>query len=162
MLYVRAHILPSNVSLTLAQLAGIFAWIASSPQASWSIVEIGIRYAQELGAHRRAIYAPESNINDELWKRAFWVLVILDRTASLYLGRPCAIQDEDLDVDLPLMVDDEYWESLPGTEDTARPPKKKWSTMEIFVYHIQLSRILAFALYTLVSQFDLPLAHNRD
>lgn len=90
------------------------------------------------------------------------MLVILDRTASLYLGRPCAIQDEDLDVDLPMMVDDEYWEALPVLEDVAQPQLKRGSAMEVFIYHIQLSRILAFALSTLVSQFNSPLADNRD
>ena len=59
------------------------------------MVGIGIRLAQDVGAHRRKVYGPELTVEDELWKRACWVLVALDRAICCTLGRPCALQDEE-------------------------------------------------------------------
>lgn len=36
------------------------------------MIGIGIRYAQEVGAHRRKVYNRKPTVDDELWKRAFW------------------------------------------------------------------------------------------
>jgi hypothetical protein len=76
------------------------------------MIGIGIRLAQDVGAHRRKVYQSKPSLHDELWKRAFWyfafhdlivheahfilrLLVIFDRQVSCGLGRPCAIQDEE-------------------------------------------------------------------
>jgi hypothetical protein len=55
----------------------------------------GIRIAQEIGIHRRKVYSGPPNVYDEQWKRAFWMLVVLDRCTSWFLGRPGAIRDEE-------------------------------------------------------------------
>jgi len=87
--YQRAH------AYTRAQLSIIFLSGTSSPHAAWTIVGIGIRMAQDVGAHRNKVYKEKPNLVDELWKRAFWTLVSLDRLTSSSFGRPCAIQDEE-------------------------------------------------------------------
>jgi hypothetical protein len=72
---------------------------------------IGIRLAQEVGCHRRKMYASTLTVEDELWKRAFWyaatttinsaadlfrrTLVFFDRIYSCNVGRPCSTQDEE-------------------------------------------------------------------
>jgi hypothetical protein len=85
----------STFNLNYWQLATLFLQGSSAPQACWSIVGIGIRLAQDIGAHRRKLYDSKPSLHDELWKRAFWVLVAFDRGISAGLGRPCAIQDEE-------------------------------------------------------------------
>lgn len=71
----------------------------------------GLRLAQEVGAHRRKAATKPWTVQDELWKRAFWlvlflfssfvylnsgrVLVFLDRIISTVLGRPFAVHDEE-------------------------------------------------------------------
>jgi hypothetical protein len=55
----------------------------------------GIRMAQEIGVHRRKFYNGVPNAYDEQWKRAFWLLVVFDRSTSWFLGRPRAILDEE-------------------------------------------------------------------
>lgn len=65
----------------------------STPHANWTMLGIGVRYAIELGYHRRHHGNP--TIESELRKRAFWCLVYLDRGISLYFGRPCSIRDEE-------------------------------------------------------------------
>ena len=77
------------------------------------MVGVGLRLAQDVGAHRRQLHHGPPTIEDELWKRAFWyvsllqrvytfhlelhfcrVLLMYDIWSSSYLGRPCAISEE--------------------------------------------------------------------
>lgn len=87
-------------------------------------------------------------MQEELMKRAFWTLVIIDRNVCAGMGRPCAVQDEDIDVDFPFVGDDEQWGTEPESEKMA---ECKPSTQNIaFIWLIKLSRIVAFALRTIV------------
>ena len=83
------------------QLTAGFLQGTSAPQACWTIIGVGIRMAQDVGAHRRKVYSASPTVEEELWRRAFWVLVAMDRATSFALGRPCAMQDEEC-VSLPV------------------------------------------------------------
>jgi hypothetical protein len=96
------------------------------------------------------MYTATPTLENELWKRVFWVLVVLDRMFSIMLARPCVIQDEDLDVDLPLLVDDNIWEHPTEPRKPTKSPIDGPSTMSAFICHIKLSQIVAFALRTIV------------
>lgn len=107
--------------------------------------------AQEVGAHRRSkVRDRPITAEDELWKRAFWVLVCLDRPVSATLGRPCAIQDEDFDLDLPVECDDEYWDH-PDPSQRFKQPLNKPSLISQFNLYIKLNQVLAFSLRTIYS-----------
>jgi hypothetical protein len=140
---------PRLYDLQIYCLSALFLHGSSSPQACWSMVGIGIRLAQDVGAHRRKVYGSKPTPHDEMWKRAFWLLVVLDRQLSCGLGRPCAIQDEDFDIDLPIECDDEYW-MLPDNQAFKQPPGKP-SYMSFFNCSIKLNQILAFAMRTIYS-----------
>lgn len=62
---------------------------------AWVVVSVGIRKAQDAGAHRKKIYRSSPNADDELWKRVFWHLVTFDRIGSMILGRACGIAEEE-------------------------------------------------------------------
>ncbi|EGN92361.1 hypothetical protein SERLA73DRAFT_99356 [Serpula lacrymans var. lacrymans S7.3] len=141
---------PCLYDLQVYCLSVIFLQGSSAPQACWTIVGIGVRLAQDVGAHRRKVYNPKPTMEDELWKRAFWVLVTLDRISSSSLGRPCAIQDEDIDLELPIECDDEYWETS-DPEKAFKQPSDKPSAVSYFVNLLKLHQILAFALRTIYS-----------
>jgi hypothetical protein len=66
-------------------------------------------------------------------------------------GRPCAIQEEDFDVDLPTEIDDEYWENELEPEQAFKQPVGKPSVLSYFVSIIKLIQILAVALRTIYS-----------
>ena len=53
-------------------LASLFMQYSSVPQSSWTTVGIGIRVAQDVGAHMKKAYMTPHTIESELWKRAFW------------------------------------------------------------------------------------------
>ncbi|KIM40777.1 hypothetical protein M413DRAFT_446160 [Hebeloma cylindrosporum] len=120
----------------------------SAPQSCWTLAGIGIRLAQDVGAHRRKPHNHTLTPDDELWKRAFWVIVCCDRICSSTLGLPCAIHDEDFDLDLPVDCDDEYWEH-PDPEKRFKQPPNKPSLVTSFILTIKLHRVLAFALRTM-------------
>ncbi|KAK6992172.1 fungal-specific transcription factor domain-containing protein [Favolaschia claudopus] len=133
--------------LQFSALLVLFLHGTAWPQAGWTAVSVGIRMAQDVGAHRRKDPTLPWTAEDELWKRAFWVLVYLDRVLSKDLGRPCAIQDEDFDLDFPLDVDDEYWET-PDPAQAFQQPKGKPSRISAFIAHLRLCQVCSFALRT--------------
>ncbi|KAJ9424236.1 DUF1446 domain-containing protein [Fusarium oxysporum] len=77
----------------------------------WHLIGVAARTCLEMGLHRAATYALPRTLDDatrkvkeeemETKRRCFWSLVALDRVTSLALGRPLALQLEDIDVDLP-------------------------------------------------------------
>ncbi|KAJ7731907.1 fungal-specific transcription factor domain-containing protein [Mycena maculata] len=91
-------------------LAVHFLLGTSVPRASWMFLGIGLRLALDAGAHRRTSPVEEPSVEREQWKRAFWVMVYLDGYVSSLMGRACAIQYDDFDLDPLLECDDEYWE----------------------------------------------------
>ncbi|KAK0490519.1 fungal-specific transcription factor domain-containing protein [Armillaria novae-zelandiae] len=112
---------------------------------SWTMLGTAVRMAQDLGAHRRQRPGKLPIAEEELLKRAFWVLACMDRILSMALGRPCAIQEEDIDADLPNDCDDEYWES--GLVQPSGIP----SAMSFFSSFVKLNRIFCRCLRTIYS-----------
>ncbi|KAG6899670.1 hypothetical protein C0993_008130 [Termitomyces sp. T159_Od127] len=121
-----------------------------APQQCWTLVGIGIRMAQDVGAHRKKHNNKELTVEEELWKRGFWVMVSIDRMTSSALGRPCAIQDEDFDLDFPIECDDEYWEH-PDPAKRFRQPPDKPSYVTGFVTLLKLNQVLTIILRTIYS-----------
>ncbi|PBK73110.1 hypothetical protein ARMSODRAFT_1015915 [Armillaria solidipes] len=112
---------------------------------SWTMLGTAVRMAQDLGAHRKQRPGKLPIAEEELLKRAFWVLVCMDRIVSMALGRPCAIQEEDIDADLPNDCDDEYWDSA-FVQPSGVP-----SAMSFFSSFVKLDRIFARCLRTIYS-----------
>lgn len=151
--WVRRSLLspPRLYDLQICCLTAMFLHGSSTPQSSWTVIGTGIRLAQDVGAHRRKVYNHNKRtVEDELWKRAFWVLVCLDRFISSALGRPCAIHDEDFDLEMPIECDDEYW-THPDPEQAFKQPPGKPSKATYFNCLLRLNQILAFALRTIYS-----------
>ncbi|TFK54441.1 hypothetical protein OE88DRAFT_1625135 [Heliocybe sulcata] len=131
-------------------LMAMFLRGTSHYPSSWLIIEIGVRKAQDKGIHRKKAYNNVPLAKAELWKRAWWLLVAFDRITSAGLGRPCCSRDEDCDVDLPLEVDDEYWE-LPDPDLSFRQPAGKPSLVTAFNSWLRLTQLTAFAARTFYS-----------
>ncbi|EKM75560.1 hypothetical protein AGABI1DRAFT_79697 [Agaricus bisporus var. burnettii JB137-S8] len=126
----------------------IYSQSTEIPHGTWSQIGMALRLAQEVGAHRRRSGTPTAE--GELWKRAFWVIVSMDRLTSSLCGRPCGLQDEDFDLDLPIECDDEYWESS-NPEECFKQPAGQPSAIEFFNCHLSLMDILAYTIRTIYS-----------
>ncbi|PLB46140.1 hypothetical protein P170DRAFT_415029 [Aspergillus steynii IBT 23096] len=90
---------------------------SSTTPSVWHLIGVAARTCLEMGLHRASTYSlpvvPTGSTNEnydttlqarreemETKKKCFWSLVALDRVVSLALGRPFAIQLEDIDIDL--------------------------------------------------------------
>ncbi|OAT04056.1 transcriptional activator protein [Blastomyces gilchristii SLH14081] len=108
------------------------------------------RLALELGLHRHTRRFQFGPLETELRKRAFWVCYMLDNFVSAIHGLPKSFRDQDIDVELPSDVDDDfvntsgYLLSLPG-EPTG---------MLTFVSLIKVVRILSNTLEILYTTTD--------
>ncbi|KAJ6499094.1 fungal-specific transcription factor domain-containing protein [Mycena sanguinolenta] len=146
---------PSLYDVQICCLAVIFLQGTGCPELCWVLTSIGIRLAQDVGAHRRRRYTGDKPAEDQLWTRAFWVLVCIDILLSASFGRPRATTADELsasqrlfDLDLPIECDDIYWE---GPEAFKQPPGIP-SQLAYLNCYIKLLDILGFAhrtLYTL-------------
>lgn len=68
-----------------------------------------VRRAIDAGVHReKRTRWTNSPLFDQLRRRAFYTLLSFDRvTSSMLLGRPCAIAEDDFDVELPADITDD-------------------------------------------------------
>ncbi|KAJ7497517.1 fungal-specific transcription factor domain-containing protein [Mycena latifolia] len=142
---------PSLYDVQICCLAVIFLQGTGCPELCWILASIGIRLAQDVGAHRRRRYNGNKPAEDQLWTRAFWVLVCIDILLSASFGRPRATTADDFDLDLPIECDDIYWETS-DPESAFKQPEGVPSTLAYMSCYIKLLDILGFAhrtLYTL-------------
>lgn len=63
------------------------------------------------------------------------------------MGRPMAIHDEDIDIDYPLDVDDEYWKTSDLATDFVQPAGKP-SRISGFIAQLKLMQINGYCLRT--------------
>ncbi|KAJ8073439.1 Gypsy retrotransposon integrase-like protein 1 [Marasmius tenuissimus] len=139
---------PSLYDIQLCCAAVYYLYLTSTPDMSWTLIGLGIRYAQELGMHRRrTVHDPAEY---ELWKRAFWLLISFDVFMSSVCGRPRATTPDDFDLDLPIECDDEYWESADPQKAFVQPDGKP-SRLSYFATLMTLLDIFDFAQQSLYS-----------
>jgi hypothetical protein len=147
----QVHLINNTVvsPATLFQLQAYclaLEFMRGAAQSSWTMVGIAIRLAQDVGAHRWKTFGRQpKSIEQELWKRVWWVLVSIDRESSAASGRPCITQDEEYDIGLPTECDDEYWEH-PDPQKAWKQPKGIPSKVSFFIAHLKQSQILAHIL----------------
>ncbi|KAJ6498814.1 fungal-specific transcription factor domain-containing protein [Mycena sanguinolenta] len=129
----------------------------SSPTACWTLTAIGIKHLQDHGLHMRKQYrgyhdstSVPTAIEEELYTRAFWLLICCDTLMSAFLGKPRITRDEDYDVDYPLEVDDAYWEHS-DSEQAFQQPQGKPSVYSFIVSYLKLTEILGAAQKTIYS-----------
>lgn len=90
------------------------------PGPAWSIVTLTWNRAIEMDLHRAYLKKDEpTNLENEVRKRTWWSLFMI--VVMLYgrLGKPMPIRTEDIDVDWPVAIPDEYI-----TEDGITDPEK--------------------------------------
>ncbi|KUJ08658.1 uncharacterized protein LY89DRAFT_676572 [Mollisia scopiformis] len=92
-------------SLTYLLLLGQHCLRMPKEPGAWTFTGLAMRMCIELGLHRRRRSAGPS-LKAELNKRLFWSCYWWDREIAIAMGRPPSISDHDIDIDLPLDVDE--------------------------------------------------------
>ncbi|KAI0337246.1 hypothetical protein BDW22DRAFT_1364331 [Trametopsis cervina] len=141
---------PCLADIQITCLAAMYHRGSSTSEASRTLIGVGLRLAQDIGAHRRKMYSSLSPAEGEMLKRAFWTLVWQDWALSPQLGRPCGVQYEDFDLDLLIECDDEYWTQTGATVEF-RQPTDKSPRVSFFNCFLRLNQIQAFAMRTIYS-----------
>ncbi|KAJ7043932.1 fungal-specific transcription factor domain-containing protein [Mycena alexandri] len=131
---------PTLHEIQMYSLMSIYSLGLSTPQISWLYLGLAIRFLQQRGEHRRKRDLSNLSVEEELWKRAYWIIFSLDAMKAAFLGRPMGLHGEDYDVDLPLEVDDEYWDV-----GFVQPPGKA-PLISYMLCHVRLCEILADAM----------------
>lgn len=70
------------------QLLSMYLGGSNIPQGSWTVIGLGLRLAQDMGAHRKKVYDVKPTVESELMKRAFWCVASssADKTVMLTLA----------------------------------------------------------------------------
>ncbi|KAJ7136887.1 fungal-specific transcription factor domain-containing protein [Mycena epipterygia] len=103
---VQGH--PTIYDLQSYCLAAAFVNCACS-RAAWTLVGLGMRLAQDIGAHRFKLRSSANNLEQELEKRTYWVLWLFDIQMSTALGRSNVLRIHDFDIEMPIICDDDHW-----------------------------------------------------
>lgn len=127
----------------------------------WHLIGVAARMVFELGLHKQSTYTPLENSNGgvttregadqeiiETKRRCFWSVLAMDRVASFVMGRPLAIQLEDVDTELPSidmakMGGSQTLSSLNEAFDTP-----KWHLKTLIFVHIVRYRIICGKILT--------------
>ncbi|GFF28727.1 uncharacterized transcriptional regulatory protein YLR278C [Aspergillus udagawae] len=111
---------------------------SASSHGVWYLIGLAMRTAIDLGLHRKA-----NEINLDPWtaqmrRRLFWTIYYLERVISMSLGRPFSIADRQIDLPLPVDVDDDVQDPA----ILATPPRTDRITSLTFaIYLFELRRI---------------------
>ncbi|KAF7293581.1 Zn(2)-C6 fungal-type domain-containing protein [Mycena indigotica] len=146
------HKTPTLHDLQCYCLAAEFLDCTSTPRVTWTLVGFGVRLSQDMGAHRYKKHERRHQFEQELEKRASWILFLFESQISTALGRTFALQSHDFDIQLPILCDDEYWGSADDSSvPLFRQPTQQPSRIDYFVFMLQLNRILSFSCKILYS-----------
>ncbi|KAF4631594.1 hypothetical protein G7Y89_g6531 [Cudoniella acicularis] len=69
---------------------------------TWTIHGLTVKAALQLGLHSAAASSRFSLLDQEIRKRTWYACVVLDRTLSMTFGRPAAIPDDYVRIQLPI------------------------------------------------------------
>ncbi|KAF9072557.1 fungal-specific transcription factor domain-containing protein [Rhodocollybia butyracea] len=123
----------------LYPLSTLYLHTSNVAGAPFFFIALGMRAAQQKGVHEPQFVVLDNPLETELWKRAFWCLVVLDVYGSTSLGRPRATVAEDFDVAFPQECHDEYREVSDSLFS------RKPSIMSFWTHYLKIINIIGFA-----------------
>ncbi|KAK5265338.1 hypothetical protein LTR96_009240 [Exophiala xenobiotica] len=130
-------------SIIYLALATLYCLRAPRQPGPWMMIGLAIKLCISLGLHRKSP-TRRLGLPAELDKRLFWTCYYLDRDVTIGSGRPPSISDHDIDVELPLDVNEsssraeDFRAALNLAPDTlACPP----TTLTFFIHTLRMKRI---------------------
>lgn len=120
-----------------------------------------MRTCVDLGLHREAHYKVLTPYEGQLRRRLFWSVYFLERVIAVSLGRPYSIADRDIDVGLPLEIDDTIRDDglISRTQAVALSPtfqsSRPSSNLTLGIQCIRLARLESY-IQTTIYRVDVP------
>ncbi|KAN0096599.1 Fungal specific transcription factor domain containing protein [Hyaloscypha variabilis] len=138
---LRYHDTRSVVTLLLL---AVFSLRAKGGPGAWAYIGLAMRIAIDMGLHRHTAAMERIGFDVEMRKRLFWSCYTMDRQVSIPLGRPFSISDRDIDVQLPLDVD-EHCQDLQLLEQASKVDpdvvRSESSSLTAVLHILRLRRI---------------------
>lgn len=116
----------------------------TEPQAvnMWYTTGLALRIATGMDLHRAESIRRMSLLEAEMCKRLFWSIYAMDRSMSIYLGRPLGVQDADITLPFPLQLTDQDLEM--HTSETVQPRiRPDVRDMSTFIHLLRLRKLNA-------------------
>ncbi|KAF2494129.1 hypothetical protein BU16DRAFT_619297 [Lophium mytilinum] len=137
-------------SVCTLMLLAVYCLRASGDPGAWAYSRLAMLNAIDLGLHRQIPPAKGLHFGIEMRKRIFWACYAFDRQISIPLGRPFGLSDRDIDVPLPLDIDEACndpdvlenafdSQAQIATESTSAPPVS--TTMSLWIHVLRIRRI---------------------
>ncbi|KAI5861689.1 fungal-specific transcription factor domain-containing protein [Durotheca rogersii] len=124
-------------------LMALYCTRAPRDPGAWTYIGAAIRLCVELGLHRRQ-RRQRPSVEGEMDKRRFWTAYFLDRDISIAVGRPPSLSDHDIDVELPLDINEDTLDdeivrqaAMRVTNIPVNPP----NTLTSFIHRTRLKQI---------------------
>ncbi|WPG98486.1 Hypothetical protein R9X50_00127700 [Acrodontium crateriforme] len=116
--------------LSVQALLGMSLFLQGTPnpQPSFFLTAAAIRLAHSIGLHKRGSGFNLNEAENEQRKRVFWIAYLLDKDICLRSGRPPALDDDDMNVDMP---SDDPPDNV-GNIPLAKPKADGKTTMNLF------------------------------
>lgn len=127
----------------------------------WHLIGVAARMCFELGLHKKSTFGNLENDDQDLTKRprseqeiieikrrCFWSVLAMDRVASFVLGRPLAIQLEDVDTDLPYVDTTKLSDPRGFSSSNEDFDSPKWHLKTLIFVHIVRYRIICGKILT--------------
>lgn len=83
------------------------------------VLSIAISYAHQVGIHRQKVLNRMSLFDDEMYRRIWWCIYIMDRRYALETGRPFLTQDFNIDSAMPRNCSDEWLATVQKNPETS-------------------------------------------
>lgn len=108
---------------------------------AWIFSRTALLIAIDHGMHRQTKALSVLSMGTQLRKRLFWACYSFDRQISIPLGRPFGISDRDIDIDLPLDIDENTEEPQLADLESILATSSRSSTLTSFLMVVHLRRI---------------------
>ncbi|KAL1625555.1 hypothetical protein SLS56_007302 [Neofusicoccum ribis] len=101
---------PMEALQTLALIV-IYLFRLDALERGEKVMSLAVSYAHQLGIHRQKVLERMPFFDDEMYRRVWWCVYILDRRYALESGRPFMTQDFNVDAPLPRNISDDWLSS---------------------------------------------------
>ncbi|KAI9613181.1 hypothetical protein H4Q26_010460 [Puccinia striiformis f. sp. tritici PST-130] len=140
------HVSSNTTTIQALLFLSMYSFRSTKGLSTWHLTGLAMRTALELGLHRKTPKAQQiSPSTEEAKRRIWWSVYALERTIAFQLGRPIAIQDDEIDNEVGgdarrSAIDKKLSET--GTNLENNPYPLGWTTMSPSLHHIRLRMIL--------------------
>ncbi|KAL4941986.1 fungal-specific transcription factor domain-containing protein [Aspergillus oleicola] len=146
-------------ALEVFMLQVSYSFFNSAGPNTWFLVGVAARMAIGMGLHTREVYESLTPDAADYQKRLFFSLYMMDRVVSMALGRPFAIQDDDITVEVNLLPPFADTDDENITPDGILPTRKLGpSNMAVPLHILQLRKIAS----TIGTQIHSSQGRSRD